>query len=311
MKSFSCCGFSEPVWQCINISYDIATQILIELLLTGSLAFIMFSLGLSLRPQDFGVAFQQPKALIAGVISQILMLPLIAFVLLKIFGVQGDFALGIMILSCCPGGITSSLVTKLSRGDVALSISYTALASLVTAATLPVVLSLTAPILIPQQDVGLSIVPLSLKVFSLATLPVLLGVAIRQWTPKFAVRWQLPSSQLANGLFIAVLIGVLIGQWDVFIAYLPVLGPVLLLLNLIMLIVGLAVGYLLSLKKSQITSLSVEAGFQNGTIGIVVGSLISEELVQGGLNRFSLPSAVYSVLMLVTIVPFVLWRRSL
>jgi len=271
----------------------------------------MFSLGLSLRPQDFGVAFQQPKALIAGVISQILLLPLIAFVLLKIFGVQGDFALGIMILSCCPGGITSSLVTKLSRGDVALSISYTALASLVTAATLPVVLSLTAPILIPQQDVGLSIVPLSLKVFSLATLPVLLGVAIRQWTPKFAVRWQLPSSQLANGLFIAVLIGVLIGQWDVFIAYLPVLGPVLLLLNLIMLIIGLAVGYLLSLKKCQITSLSVEAGFQNGTIGIVVGSLISEELVQGGLSRFSLPSAVYSVLMLVTIVPFVLWRRSL
>ena len=271
----------------------------------------MFSLGLSLRPQDFGVAFQQPKALIAGVISQILLLPLIAFVLLKIFGVQGDFALGIMILSCCPGGITSSLVTKLSRGDVALSISYTALASLVTAATLPVVLSLTAPILIPQQDVGLSILPLSLKVFSLATLPVLLGVAIRQWTPKFAVRWQLPSSQLANGLFIAVLIGVLIGQWDVFIAYLPVLGPVLLLLNLIMLIIGLAVGHLLSLKKSQITSLSVEAGFQNGTIGIVVGSLISEELVQGGLSRFSLPSAVYSVLMLVTIVPFVLWRRSL
>ena len=271
----------------------------------------MFSLGLSLRPQDFGVAFQQPKALIAGVISQILLLPLIAFVLLKIFGVQGDFALGIMILSCCPGGITSSLVTKLSRGDVALSISYTALASLVTAATLPVVLSLTAPILIPEQDVGLSIVPLSLKVFSLATLPVLLGVLIRQWNPKLAVRWQLPSSQLANGLFVAVLIGVLIGQWDVFIAYLPVLGPVLLLLNLLMLIIGLAVGHLLKLNKSQITSLSVEAGFQNGTIGIVVGSLISEQLVQGGLSRFSLPSAVYSVLMLVTIIPFVLWRRSL
>ena len=271
----------------------------------------MFSLGLSLKPQDFGVALHQPKALIAGAIAQLLMLPLIAFVLLRIFGVQGDFALGVMILSCCPGGITSSLVTKLSRGDVALSISYTALASLVTAATLPLVLSIAAPIFIPQQEIGLSILPLSLKVFSLATLPVLLGVLIRQWTPKLAVRWQLPSSQVANVLFVAVLIGVLIGQWDVFIAYLPVLGPVLLLLNLLMLIVGLAVGHLLSLKKAQITSLSVEAGFQNGTIGIVVGSLISEELLQGGLTRFSLPSAVYSVLMLITIVPFVLWRRSL
>ena len=271
----------------------------------------MFSLGLSLKPQDFGVAFHQPKALIAGAISQLLMLPLIAFVLLRIFDLQGDFALGIMILSCCPGGITSSIVTKLSRGDVALSISYTALASLVTAVTLPLVLSLTAPILIPQQDVELSIVPLSLKVFALATLPVVLGVCIRQWIPKLAVRWQLPSSQLANGLFIAVLFGVLIGQWDVFIANLPLLGPLLLLLNLLMLVIGLVVGDLLRLNKSQITSLSVEAGFQNGTIGIVVGSLISEPLIQGGLSRFSLPSAVYSVLMLVTIIPFILWRRSL
>ena len=78
-----------------------------------------------------------------------------------------------------------------------------------------------------------------------------------------------------------------------------------------MLIVDLVIGHVLRLKKSQITSLSVEAGFQNGTIGIVVGSLISEELMQGGLSRFSLPSAVYSLLMLVTIIPFLLWRRSL
>ena len=91
-----------------------------------------------------------------------------------------------------------------------------------------------------------------------------------------------------------VLIGVLIGQWDVFVAHLPLLGPVLLLLNLLMLTIGLVVGYLLRLKKSQITSLAVEAGFPNRTIGIVVGSLISELLILGGLSRFSLPSAVYS-----------------
>ncbi len=284
---------------------------MIELLLTGSLAFIMFSLGLSLTPQDFGFAFQQPKALITGALAQLLLLPAIAFVLIWAFGLQGDFALGVMILSCCPGGITSNIMTKLSRGDVALSISYTALASLVTAATLPLVLSVTAPVLVPQQAIELSILPLSLKVFSLATLPVLIGVLIRQCTPMQASRWEQLSSQISNGLFAAVLIGVLIGQWNVFIANLPTLGPILLLLNVIMLAVGLIVGHLLRLKKSQITSLSVEAGFQNGTIGIVVGSLISEELVQGGLSRFSLPSAVYSVLMLVTIIPFVLWRRRL
>ena len=84
-----------------------------------------------------------------------------------------------------------------------------------------------------------------------------------------------------------------------------------LLLNLLMLIIGLIIGHVLRLKKSQITLLSIEAGFQNGTVGIVVGSLISEELIQGGLSRFRLPSAVCNILMLVTIIPFIIWRRSL
>ena len=114
---------------------------------------------------------------------------------------------------------------------------------------------------------------------------------------------------LVTYLFVLVLLGALISQWDVFIANLPILGPILLLLNLLMLSVGLGIGNLLGLKQSQITSLAVEAGFQNGTIGIVVGSLISDELVQTELSRFSLPSAVYSILMMLTIIPFVLWRR--
>ena len=269
----------------------------------------MFSLGLSLKPQDFWVAFQQPKTLIAGALVQLALLPIIAFILLTLFGLQGQLAIGVMILSCCPGGITSNIMTKLSRGDVALSISYTSLASLVTAGTLPLVLSVTAPILLPQQNIELSILPLSLKVFCLATLPVLLGVWLSRVAPEQASRWELFSSRTANTLFVLVLLGALISQWDVFIANLPILSPILLLLNLLMLSVGLGIGNLLGLKQSQITSLAVEAGFQNGTIGIVVGSLISDELVQAELSRFSLPSAVYSILMMLTIIPFVLWRR--
>ncbi|MBT66899.1 MAG: transporter [Synechococcus sp. NP17] len=282
---------------------------MIEAVLAGSLAFIMFSLGLSLKPQDFWVAFQQPKTLIAGALVQLALLPIIAFILLTLFGLQGQLAIGVMILSCCPGGITSNIMTKLSRGDVALSISYTSLASLVTAGTLPLVLSVTAPILLPQQNIELSILPLSLKVFCLATLPVLLGVWLSRVAPEQASRWELFSSRTANTLFVLVLLGALISQWDVFIANLPILSPILLLLNLLMLSVGLGIGNLLGLKQSQITSLAVEAGFQNGTIGIVVGSLISDELVQAELSRFSLPSAVYSILMMLTIIPFVLWRR--
>ena len=284
---------------------------MIEVVLAASLAFIMFSLGLSLKPKDFLVAFQEPKNLIAGAIVQVILLPLVAFILLNLFGLQGQLAIGVMILSCCPGGITSNVMTKFSRGDVALSISYTSLASLVTAGTLPLVLGLTAPIFLPQQEIGLSVVPLSLKVFSLATLPVLLGVWLNHVASKVASRWELFCNRASNVLFVLVLIGALMSQWDVFVSNLPILGPILLLLNLLMISIGLCVGRLLDLNTPQITSLTVEAGFQNGTIGIVVGSLISDELKQGGLSPFSLPSAVYSVLMLLTIIPFVLWRRSL
>ena len=246
---------------------------MIALALSVSLAFIMFSLGLSLQPADFLRPFQQPRALLAGVLAQVVLLPLVAFGLLRLFDLQGDLAFGVMILSCCPGGITSNVMTKLARGDVALSISYTALASLITAVTLPLVLGLVGPWLLPQQDVALSILPLSGKVFAL------------------------------------IVLATLVSQWDVFIANIPTLGPTLLALNLLMLAVGLGLGAALCLPQPQVTALAVEAGFQNGTIGIVVGALIAPALVEGQLNRFSLPSAVYGILMLLTIAPFLLWRH--
>jgi len=282
---------------------------MIESLLSGSLAFIMFSLGISLTYRDFLNALKQPKALLAGIITQIILLPLVAFLLIQFFKLQGEIALGIMILSCCPGGITSNVITKWSKGDVALSISYTSLASLATAGTLPLILSLSAPHILPVKSIDFSIVPLSIKVFTLSTLPVLIGVVARRIAPMKSKTWEIPCGKIANTLFALVLIGVLVGQWDVFIANLPILGPILFALNLIMLTIGLAIGQVMKLKPPKVTSLAVEAGFQNGTIGIVVGSLISETLEQGELSSFSLPSAVYSVLMMITIVPFIIYRR--
>ncbi len=271
----------------------------------------MLSLGLSLRPADFTRAFQQPRALLAGALAQVVVLPMVAFILLRLFGLNGELAVGVMILSCCPGGITSNVMTRLSRGDVALSISYTALASLFTAISLPLILGFTAPLFVPDQAIEISILPLSLKVFSIATVPVLIGVWLKQQAPRFCEHLEKAASQLANLLFFLIVIGTLISQWSVFTSNLLIIGPTLLSLNLLMLGVGLAVGALLQLPTAQTTTLSIEAGFQNGTIGIVVGSLIGPALTQGELNSFSLPSAVYGVLMTVTIIPFILWRRGL
>jgi BASS family bile acid:Na+ symporter len=262
-----------------------------------------------LQPADFLRPFQQPRALLAGVLAQVVLLPLVAFGLLRLFELQGDLAFGVMILSCCPGGITSNVMTKLARGDVALSISYTALASLITAVTLPLVLGLVGPWLLPQQDVALSILPLSGKVFALATLPVVLGVWVARIAPQPMARWTPRIGSAANALFALIVLATLVSQWDVFIANIPTLGPTLLALNLLMLAVGLGLGAALCLPQPQVTALAVEAGFQNGTIGIVVGALIAPALVEGQLNRFSLPSAVYGILMLLTIAPFLLWRR--
>ena len=284
---------------------------MIELVLSVGLAFIMLSLGLSLQPADFGRALGQPRALMGGALAQLILLPLVAFGLLRLFGLTGDLALGVMILSCCPGGITSNVMTRLSRGDVALSISYTALASLVTAFTLPVVLSLTAPLLLTSQTLELSILPLSLKVFSISTVPVVIGVWIAQQAPGFCKRNRQKAERLANLLFVLIVAGTLISQWSVFTSNLKTIGPTLLALNLLMLAIGLSLGNLLKMPTEQTTSLSIEAGFQNGTVGIVVGSLLGPDLMQSQLNSFSLPSAVYGVLMTVTILPFIAWRRSL
>ena len=263
---------------------------MIELILSVGLAFIMLSLGLSLQPEDFTRAFQQPRALLAGALAQVIVLPVVAFILLRLFGLSGQLAVGVMILSCCPGGITSNVMTRLSRGDVALSISYTALASLFTAISLPLILGVTAPLFVPNQA-EISILPLSLKVFSIATVPVLIGVGLKQQAPQFCERVEPTASRLANLLFLLIVVGTLTSQWAVFTSNLSIIGPTLLSLNLLMLAIGLALGALLQLPTAQTTTLSIEAGFQNGTIGIVVGSLIGPALTPGELNSFSLPSA--------------------
>lgn len=283
---------------------------MIELILTTGLAFIMLSLGISLQPADFTRAFQQPRALLAGALAQVIVLPIVAFLLLRLTDLSGELAVGIMILSCCPGGITSNVMTRLSRGDLALSISYTALASLITAISLPLILGYTAPLFLPQQSIEISILPLSLKVFSIATVPVLIGVWLRQKAPRFCLRNETAAHRLANALFMLIVGGTLLSQWGVFTANLSIIGPTLLSLNVLMLGIGLALGAVLHLPTAQTTTLAIESGFQNGTIGIVVGSLIGPALQQGELSSFSLPSAVYGVVMLVTIGPFIIWRRN-
>jgi BASS family bile acid:Na+ symporter len=282
---------------------------MIAIALSLSLAFIMFSLGITLLPRDFRLAALQPRALLAGAIAQVLLLPLVAFALVMLFGMRGELALGVMILSGCPGGVTSNLFTKFAKGDVALSISYTALASVISALSLPLLLILSSGVLMPGLNTSVSTAGLSLNMFTISTLPVLLGVVVHQHRPEWCRRIHSWCERASSILMAVVVIATVINQWSLFTTNLTVLGPVLLSLNLLMLAIGLGVGHILRLPQTQVTTLSIESGFQNGSVGIVVGTLLTSGATASDLPAYSLPSAIYGVIMLFTIIPMVVWRR--
>ncbi|QPN65733.1 bile acid:sodium symporter family protein [Synechococcus sp. CBW1006] len=264
-----------------------------------ALAFIMFTLGMSLTPADFGFSLRRPHPLLAGVLCQVVLLPLVAFLLIRLFSLPGELGVGVLVLACCPGGITSNVMTRLARGDVALSISFTALASLITTITLPLILTVGGRALMGTALPAVSITGLGLKMFVMTTLPVLLGVLLRQRRQALTQRWERPCEQMANGLFVLI-------------ANLTSLGPVLLLLNLGMLAIGTAVAQILRLPASQVSAVAIESGFQNGTVGIAVGALlVGGSGPEMGLSAYSLPSGVYGVLMMITILPYLVWRRSI
>ena len=150
--------------------------------------------------------------MLAGLLCQVLLLTLMALLLSRLFQSQGELAFGVMILSCCPGGITSNVMTRWARGDVALSISYTAIASLLTVVSLPLVLGVAAGQFLSSNDLKLAVAPLSLKVFAIATLPVLMGVVIRQLRPSVANGFEQGCSRLANLLFAVILLATLVSQ---------------------------------------------------------------------------------------------------
>jgi BASS family bile acid:Na+ symporter len=275
-----------------------------------ALAFIIFSLGVSLTPADFGFALRRPHPHLAGVICQVVLLPVVAFLLVRGFGLAGELAV-VLVLVCCPEGITSNVMTRLARGDVALSISFTALASLFTTVTLRMIIALAGRAVIGTALPPVSITGLGMKMFVMTTLPVVLGVVLRQRRPGWDGRWERPLERLANGLFALILAITILGEWRTLVDNLGSLGPVLLSINVGMLAIGIAVASFLRLPPAQVSCVAIESGFQNVTVGIAVGALLaSADLAGSGLSPYSLPSDVYGVLMMVTILHCLAWRRS-
>tara|TARA_Y100000590_G_scaffold114565_1_gene130561 strand:- start:479 stop:1327 length:849 start_codon:yes stop_codon:yes gene_type:complete len=276
-----------------------------EIFLPLALAFIMFSLGLGLTGADFIRVAKQPKDFFVGTISQIVLLPIIAIILVKIWPISPELAVGVMIIAAAPGGVTSNILTSFAKGDVALSISFTAIISLMSVITIPfVVLSSLNFLGLESISEDISLMGMAINMFLIVTVPVIIGMLLRKFTPNFAVSFESIAKKISTILFIIVLLGAILAEKENITSYFAQSGLITLVLNVVMMIVAFYIAQLLGSGVAQKKCIAIECGLQNGTLAIFVAT----SLFGGG--AYVIPAATYSLIMFVTSIVFVLIVRK-
>ena len=289
------------------------SNVIIDVVLPVSLAFIMFSLGIGLTLEDFSLIFREPKAFGIGMANQMVVLPLMGFAVATLAGLEGEMAVGLIILACCPGGVTSNIITKLARGDTALSISYTAVVSVVTVISLPIIVGLSMDHFMGGSNADFEVLGLGLQMFVLTALPVALGMGFRSYRSDWADTIEGGVSRAAAVLFVIIVLAAIASEWDTLMDNIGTLGPAVIGLNVIMLTIGYQSAKMLDLEAVRATTVAIESGIQNASVGITVGGLIMAPAAGETLSTLSLPSGVYGVLMYIVTLPFVWWisQRSI
>ena len=280
---------------------------LIKVLLPLILAFIMFTLGLGLRGADFSRILKYPKAFFTGLGNQLILLPLFGFGLIHLFGIQGELAVGMMILCFCPGGVTTNVMSQFAGGNVPLSISMTAVTSLLSIFTVPLFVGWSLGYFTDSAQ-SFSIAALGLKMFLLTAVPVLLGMLLTAKAAGFVEKRSTLFSRVALGLFVFIVLAAIAKNRVVVLENLPILGPALVVLNVGLLIAGMLSARLARLPHRDASTIAIESGVQNGALGIAVGSLIAVGALEN-LPPTTVPSAIYGIIMNLISLPFVCWQR--
>ena len=278
---------------------------IIDIFLPASLIFIMLSLGLGLELSDFTNLVRKPRSFFVGLTNQILLLPIVTYIVILVFGITKEAAVGMMILACCPGGVTSNIITKLAKGDTALSISYTAFNSILAIITLPLIVGFSMKSFMGLEAPDVNILSLGLTMFFITAVPVGIGLLIREKNKYYADKFEPKASKISTILFAIIILGALLSEWDTFINNFVLLGPAIVLLIIAMLIVAYKSSKLFKMSDKQSITVAIESAMQNGTVGITVGNLIINP--ESGLSILSIPSGVYSILMYLICLPFVYW----
>lgn len=261
-------------------------------ILIAALFIIMFGMGLTLTKDDFIRVYKYPKAMIIGLVNQIILLPLVGFGIASFFEVSPELAVGLMILAACPGGATSNLITHLAKGDTALSVSLTAVASLLTIITIPLIISFSlAHFMGANQEVSLDIPQVFLQLLVIIVIPVSLGMWLRAKRESFADRMERPV-KIASALVLALVIaGLIMKEKENVALYFEQAGLMTLSLNLLTMALGFISAKLLRLSGAQTMTISIESGIQNGTMAIGLATIALSS------TAMAIPAAIYSLIM--------------
>jgi BASS family bile acid:Na+ symporter len=280
-------------------------NVVTDVILPLALAFIMFVLGLGLTGGDFLRVIKQPRDFFVGALSQIILLPIIAFILVKIWPIAPELAIGVMIIAAAPGGVTSNLLTSFAKGDVALSISLTAIISLLSVITIPFIV-LTSVGLLNDSNItqDISLFSMSRDMFLIVTVPVILGMLLRRFASGTALKFELIAKKISIALFMLVLLGAIAAERENVISYFAQAGLITFVLNVVMMVVAYYVASLLASGTEQKKCITIECGLQNGTLAIFVATSI----FGGGL--YVIPAATYSLIMFATSLIFVYLVRK-
>ena len=269
------------------------------------LAIIMFGLGLGLTVGDFTRVVKNPKDFFVGFISQVILLPFVALILISIITLPIEIALGVMIIAAAPGGVTSNVLTKFADGDVALSVTLTAIVSLLSILTVPLIVFNSANFLGIEIFKEISMTNISIKMFFVVTVPVILGMIVRNLMTEFIVSKTLLIQRLSVILFLIVFISIWIQEWDNIISFITRAGLIALILNLVMIFLGYYIAKFWTSGIAQRKCISLECGLQNGTLAVFVASQLFDDII------FMVPTAAYALVMFVTSIVFVLIVRKI
>ena len=270
-----------------------------------ALALIMLGLGASLTVKDFTRVLQNPKEFFVGLTCQLILLPIIAYLLIIILRTPVELALGVMLIAAAPGGVTSNVLTKFADGDVALSISLTAITSLISIVSVPYVVFLSIELFdITYVKKEVSMLGISLKMFFVVTVPVLIGMIIRKFADNFIINNIKIINRISIGLFVIVFVAIYIEEWDSIVMFITKAGLIAFILNVTMMIVAFYIAKFFATGVAQRRCISLEAGLQNGTLAVFVGIQLF-----GTNMTYMVPTAAYALIMMATSVIFVLILR--